>query len=294
MPTTTANGVTLYYETYGSPQDPTFLLVNGLGSQMIHYQPEMCRQLVEHGFQVVVFDNRDVGLSSKTDAPPPNVVELLGRIGTGGTVGTDDVSYTLSDMAADGFAVLDAVGAEAAHIAGMSMGGMIVQRMAIDGPERVLSMTSIMSTTGDREVGHATPEAAAVLVTPSPPDRDGYIEHTVKTRTIISGTHQPHDDWRVEAGETYDRMFHPVGVAHQLAAILADGDRTEQLAELDVPTLVIHGPLDTLIALSGGEATAAAIPGAELLVIDDMGHDLPREIWDEVLTAMAKVATPSG
>ncbi|MEM9132720.1 MAG: alpha/beta hydrolase [Actinomycetota bacterium] len=291
MPTTTtSDGVNLYYETHGSADDPTFLLVNGLGSQMIHYEPEFCSLLVDQGFHVVRFDNRDVGLSSKTEAPPPNVIALLGTLQSGGAIGADDVSYRLTDMAADAFAVLDAVGAERAHIAGMSMGGMIVQRMTIDRPDRILSMTSIMSTTGNREVGEATPEAAAVLITPAPADRDGYIEHSVKTRSIISGSHQDHDDWREVAGRSFDRMFHPVGVAHQLAAILADGNRTDQLAALDVPTLVIHGPLDTLIALSGGEATAAAIPGAELLVIDEMGHDLPPEIWDEVVTGMAKVA----
>lgn len=289
MPTTTANNVAIHYETFGSVEHPTFLLVNGLGSQLINYEPDFCQRLVDNGFHVVVFDNRDVGLTSKTEGPPPDVAALMQQLRSGGTVG--DVPYTLADMAGDAFAVLDAVGAERAHIAGMSMGGMIVQRMTIDCPERVLSMTSIMSTTGNHKVGGATPEAAAVLVTPSPPDRDGHIEHTVRNRAITGGAHHDDDYWRVKAGEGYDRMFHPIGSAFQIAAVTADGDRTADLAHVTAPTLVIHGRMDPLIQLSGGEATATAIPGAELLVIDTMGHDLPHQIWDQVVSAMTTVAT---
>ncbi|MEL7158319.1 MAG: alpha/beta hydrolase [Actinomycetota bacterium] len=290
MPTTTANDVTIHYETFGEPGAPTFLLVNGLGSQLINYEPEFCRLLVDQGFQVAVFDNRDVGLTSKTDGPPPDVASLIGRLRAGDAVDPGEVPYTLTDMAGDAFAVLDAIGVERAHVAGMSMGGMIVQRMAIDRPERVLSMTSIMSTTGRPGVGGATPEAAAVLVAPPPPDRAGFIEHTVKSRAVTAGAH--HDDgyWQVKAGESYDRMFHPIGSAFQIAAVTADGDRTAKLETLQVPALVIHGRMDPLIQLSGGEATAAAIPGSELLVIDAMGHDLPPQIWDEVSSAMVGLA----
>ncbi|MEM7275725.1 MAG: alpha/beta hydrolase [Actinomycetota bacterium] len=284
MATTTNDGTELYFETFGSADDPTVLLVNGLGSQMINWEPDFCRRFVDRGYQVVVYDNRDVGLSGKTPGTPPNVLALMDnfRSGTPAT-GTP---YTLTDMAEDGLAVLDAVGAERAHIAGMSMGGMIVQRMALHRPDRVASMTSIMSTTGAPGVGAATSEAAATLVTPAPEDREGYIAHTMESRRIIDGSHHSPDYWRQHAGRTYDRMFHPIGPAFQIAAIAADGNRTEELASMTVPSLVIHGRMDPLITLSGGEATAAAIPDAELLVIDEMGHDLPPEIWDEVVAAM--------
>jgi pimeloyl-ACP methyl ester carboxylesterase len=202
----------------------------------------------------------------------------------------DDTPYTLTDMAEDGFAVLDAVGAEAAHIGGMSMGGMIVQRMAIKRPERVLSMTSIMSTTGAPGVGQSTPEAAKVLMSAPPADRDGYIAHTVETRRVTGGSYFSAEHWQVQAGAAYDRMFHPIGSAYQISAVASDGDRTEELRTLSVPSLVIHGRLDSLIDLSGGQATADALPGCRLLVIDEMGHDLPEQIWPQVVDAMAELA----
>lgn len=288
MASTTANGVTIEYETFGVADDPTLLLVNGLGSQLINYEPAFCDQLVGRGFHVVVFDNRDVGLTSKTAGPVPDVAAFMSKYRAGEPV--TGTPYTLRDMANDGFAVLDAIGADRAHVAGMSMGGMIVQRMAIDRPERVLSMTSIMSTTGAPEVGNATPEAAAVLVSAPPADRDGYIEHTVNTRRVTGGSHFSAEYWREQAGRVFDRMFHPVGSAFQIAAVASDGDRSAELRSLRIPSLVIHGRVDPLITLSGGEATAAAIPDAELLIIDTMGHDLPEEIWDEVVEAMTAVA----
>jgi pimeloyl-ACP methyl ester carboxylesterase len=288
MPTTTRDDVTLQYETFGDPANPTLLLVNGLGSQLINYEPEFCNLFVGRGYHVVIFDNRDVGLSSKTEGPLPDVAAMMARFRAGESV--EGTPYTLTDMADDGFAVLDAVGASAAHIAGMSMGGMIVQRMALNHPERVLSMTSIMSSTGNSDVGQATPEAAATLVAAPPTDREGYIEHTIAARKVTAGSHFSADYWRAHAGKLYDRMFHPVGAAFQIAAIAADGDRTTELQQLSVPSLVIHGRRDPLITLSGGEATAAAIPGAELLVIDEMGHDLPAEIWTEVSDAIMAVA----
>lgn len=288
MTSTTANGITIEYETFGSPEQPTLLLVNGLGSQLINYEPEFCERFVDQGFHVVVFDNRDVGLTSKSPEPPPDVVSFMRKFRAGENV--TGTPYTLTDMANDSFAVLDAVGARTAHVAGMSMGGMIVQRMAINQPDRVLSMTSIMSTTGAPEVGNATPEAGAVLVTPPPADRNGYIEHTVQSRQVTGGAHYSADYWRAQAAKLYDRMFHPIGSAFQIAAVAADGDRTAELGSVTVPSLVIHGRMDPLISLSGGEATASAIPGAELLVIDTMGHDLPSAIWEEVVAAMIAVA----
>lgn len=288
MATTTNGDVTINYETFGQAGDPTLLLVNGLGSQLINYEPEFCELFVAKGFQVVVFDNRDVGLTTKTAGALPDVANFMARFRAGESV--QDSPYTLRDMANDAFAVLDAVGAVAANIAGMSMGGMIVQRMALDHPGRVLSMTSIMSTTGSSSVGQATPEAAKVLVAAPPQDREGYIEHTIASRKVTGGSHHSDDYWRAQAGKMYDRMFYPPGSAFQIAAVASDGDRTEALGSLSVPTLVIHGRLDPLIQLSGGEATAAAIPGAELLVIDEMGHDLPKEIWSEVCEAMLAVS----
>lgn len=288
MATTTANGVTINYETFGEVGDPTLLLVNGLGSQLVNYEPAFCQQLVDRGFHVVVFDNRDVGLTSKTEGPPPDAVALMRRFRSGEAA--SGTPYTLRDMAGDGFSVLDALGIEQAHIAGMSMGGMIVQRMTIDRPERVLSMTSIMSTTGSPDVGQATPEAGKVLVVPPPHDRAGYIEHTVASRKVTGGSHYSADYWRTKAGEVYDRMFHPIGSAFQIAAVTSDGDRTAELGGVTTPSLVIHGRMDSLITLSGGEATAAAIPDADLLVIGTMGHDLPEPIWGRVAAAMTAVA----
>ncbi|MEM9652011.1 MAG: alpha/beta hydrolase [Actinomycetota bacterium] len=293
MPTTTRSdrpdGPTIQYETFGDATNPTLLLVNGLGSQLINWEPAFCARFVERGLRVVVFDNRDVGLTSKTAGPTPDAAALMRRFRHGDPPSAGDVPYTLADMAEDGFAVLDAVGAERAHIAGMSMGGMIVQRMAINRPERVVSLTSIMSTTGANGVGKATPEAAASLVEPAPHDRDEYIEYTVRTRALTGGSYNADAYWREQAGRVYDRMFHPGGEAFQIAAVASDGDRTEELRTLSVPSLVIHGRLDPLLALSGGEATAAAIPGADLLVIDEMGHDLPPEIWDDVVGAMTRL-----
>ena len=201
-----------------------------------------------------------------------------------------DAPYRLRDMAADGFAVLDAVGAEVAHIAGMSMGGMIVQRMAIDRPDRVASMTSIMSTTGARGVGRSTPEAGRVLVEPAPPERNAHIEQAVRHRRITAGAHFDEEYWRAQSARAYDRMFHPAGTAFQIAAVATDGDRTAALGRLTMPVLVIHGRMDPLITLSGGEATAAAVPGSELLVLDDMGHDLPEQTWGRVVPALVRVA----
>ncbi len=293
MPTTTnPEGRELYYEVHGDAADPTLLLVNGLGSQLINWDKGFIDLFVAGGHQVIVYDNRDVGLSGKTDGPAPDVLALFAQRAAGKELG--DVPYRLSAMAADGMAVLDALGVERAHVAGMSMGGMIVQRMAIDHPGRVLSMTSIMSTTGAPEVGAATPEAMQVLLAPPPPDRDGAIANTVATIKVISGDHFSADHWQVQAALAYDRCFHPTGTAFQLAAIGADGDRTAELGALSVPTLVIHGRQDPLITLSGGEATAAAVPGADLVVLGDMGHDLPPPVWGRVTGSMLDLMARAG
>jgi pimeloyl-ACP methyl ester carboxylesterase len=283
------DGVRLEYETFGDPTDPAVLLVMGFGAQLTGWEEGFCRQLVGHGLHVIRFDNRDCGLSSKTEGEPPNLLAVLAQVQAG--EGTSiDVPYSLSEMAADGLAVLDAVGVDAAHVVGASMGGMIVQQMAIEHPARVLSVTSIMSTTGDPEVCQGKPEAMAALMTPPPTERAAAIERGVSLWRVISGPLFDEDKARIRSAESYDRSFYPQGAAFQLAAIAKTGDRTAGLNQLSVPALVIHGAADPLIGLSGGEATAEAIPGAELLVIDDMGHDLPEPRWPEITGAIAALA----
>jgi pimeloyl-ACP methyl ester carboxylesterase len=270
------DGIDIYFEEHGSPEDPALLLVNGFTSQLVAWEPELIDELVGAGFRVITFDNRDVGLSSKTEGAAPKLDQ--------------PPPYTMADMASDGMAVLDALGIERAHIVGASMGGMIVQRMAIDHPDRVASLTSIMSTTGDRSVGAPAPEAMTALLTPPPTEREAYLDQTAANWKIFSGPHYDEARSRARGARSYDRAFHPIGAAFQMAAIMADGDRTEQLGAVRCPTLVIHGRVDPLVGLSGGEATAAAIPGAELLVLDDMGHDVPTPRVPDIVAAIAKLA----
>ena len=289
MPKAENNGVELEYDTFGDPADPAILLVMGFTAQMTAWEPGFCQLLVDRGHFVVRFDNRDCGLSSKTDGEPPNLFALLAQAQSGGGISAE-VPYTLTDMAIDGLTVLDAVGIERANVVGASMGGMIVQQMAIEHPGRVASMTSIMSTTGNAEVGQGKPDAMAALMTPPPTDREGAIERGVSLGRIIAGPLFDEDTARVRMTEAYDRSFHPGGAPFQMAAIAKTGDRTEALRRLGTPTLVIHGAVDPLIDVSGGEATAEAIPGAELLVIDDMGHDLPEPRWGAITGAIGDLA----
>ena len=289
MPKADNSGVKIEYDSFGDPGDPALLLIMGFTAQMTAWEASFCEMLAGRGFHVVRFDNRDCGLSDKTEGPPPDLMELLTSVQSGQGVAID-VPYSLSDMVADGLAVLDDLGIAAAHVAGASMGGMIAQQMTIEHPDRVLSLTSIMSTTGDPEVGQGKPEAMAALMTPPPTDREGAIERGVALARVISGPLFDEDKARLRMGEAYDRCFNPVGAAFQMAAIAKIGDRTERLRKVSTPTLVIHGRADPLIGLSGGEATAAAVPGAKLLVIDDMGHDLPQPHWPEITGAIAGVA----
>jgi pimeloyl-ACP methyl ester carboxylesterase len=274
MPIVHANGIDICYEETGSPDDPVILLVNGFTSQLISWTPGFVDQLVERGFRVVRFDNRDVGLTTKSVGEPP----------------AKTPAYTLRDMAADGMALLSAIGVDRAHVVGASMGGMIVQRMAIDHPERVRSVTSIMSTTGDHTVGTPTPEAMQALLTPPPTDREDYLAQVASTWKIFAGAHYDHDRFRDRYSRSYDRCFNPAGAVFQMGAIMSDGDRTAELGRVRCPALVIHGRADPLVGLSGGEATAAAIPGAELVTFDDMGHDLPPALLPQIVDAIAKVA----
>ncbi len=281
MPTATSNGTSLFYETFGNAADPALLLVMGLGAQMTLWDDEFCAALAAKGFHVIRFDNRDVGLSSKIEsAPAPE----LGKAFAGDF---SSAGYTLWDMAQDAIGLLDALGIARAHIVGASMGGMIVQAMAIKHPDRVLSLCSIMSTTGNPNVGQATPEAMAALMAPPPKSRDEAIEAGVQSWKTIGGTF-PFDEAKVRArtAAAYDRSFYPVGIARQLLAIMATGDRTEALKQVKLPTLVIHGEVDPLVQPSGGKATAEAIPGSELLIIPRMGHDIAPEAQPQIVDAI--------
>jgi pimeloyl-ACP methyl ester carboxylesterase len=277
--TATVGELELVYETFGDPGDPAVLAVMGLGAQMIFWPDPLCERLVAAGFHVIRFDNRDAGRSTVLSAVPPPDVRAVAR-------GEAEAPYLLADMARDAAGLLDALEIRAAHVVGASMGGMVAQRLAIDHPERVLSLASIMSTTGDRSVGNATPGALEVLMTPPPPDRDGFIEATVSARTVIGSRDPDLDAIRELAGRTYDRGVHPAGTARQLAAIVASPDHTPDLRRLAIPTVAIHGSDDPLIDRSGGEATAAAVPGAELVIVDGMGHDLPAWAFDRIAAAL--------
>jgi pimeloyl-ACP methyl ester carboxylesterase len=287
-----SNGIEIEYETFGDPADPALLLVMGFTAQLTSWDEAFCRMLADRGRFVIRFDNRDVGLSTKFDGVEVDMVGLLGALAARDYSKVPAVPYTLSAFSDDAFGLLDHLGIERAHIAGASMGGMIVQTMAIEHPERVLTMTSIMSTTGNPDVGQAKPEATAALLAPPPADRAAYVEAAATNwRVFASPRYFDAAKAKERAAASYDRSFYPAGGARQLAAILASGDRTERLQALAVPTLVIHGRADTLITLSGGEATAAAVPGANLLVCNDMGHDLPEPLWPAVVDAIVSHTT---
>ena len=270
MPTTKNGEVELYYESFGDPSDPTLLLINGLGSQSINYADEWCERFVAEACHVVRFDNRDTGLSSKLD-------------------GTE---YELADMASDAIAVLDAVGAQKAHVMGLSMGGMIVQRLAIDHPNRLLTMTSVMSRTGEEEYGQSAPDALALLMAPPAESRDEYIENHVKALRVYGSKPEWLDDdvSRARAAAAYDRCFCPQGVGRQMMAVMRDGSRADDLRKVTVPTLVLHGSRDTLIDPSGGRRTAELIPGARYVEIEGMGHDYPPAVWDQWVSTWSSFA----
>ncbi len=274
--------IELAYETIGDPDDPALLLVMGLGMQLIHWDLALCEELAHRGFRVIRFDNRDAGRSTQIDAPVPNLARVL----AGRRV---RAPYLLDDMAADAFGLLDHLGIERAHVVGASLGGMIAQSMAIARPERVLSLASIMSTTGNRRVGVPRPRALGVLLRPAPRTREAYIEYSVRIFRVIGSPGFETDEARLRDAATaaFDRGTHPAGTGRQLAAVMASGDRTARLRELGVPTLVIHGRDDPLIPFRAGVATARAVPGAELLPIAGMGHDLPRQVWPQVIDAVA-------
>src|SRR4051794_13365896 len=278
------------YETFGDPSDPAMLLVMGLGTQMLGWHEDFCAELAGRGFHVIRYDNRDVGRSTALrEAPVPSLAQLARR-------SKKAASYTLDDLADDGGGLLDVLGIDRAHVVGASMGGMIAQTIAVRHPQRVLSLVSIMSNTGARWSGQPKLATYRVLLGRPPRERDAYIEHTVRAyRTIGSPDFErDEDDLRRIAGMSYDRGRNPAGAARQLAAIVASGDRRKLLKRITVPTLVIHGDKDPLVNPSGGRATAKAIPGARLLIIEGMGHDLPRGAWPRIIDAIAENAARAG
>ena len=277
-------GLDIAYQRLGNPDAPAVLLIMGIAAQSIHWPDEFCRALVARGLQPIRFDNRDIGLSTHlTDAPPPNLpATLAGDLSS--------VSYTLSDMAADAVGLLDILGFKTAHVVGASMGGAIAQTMAIEHPERVRSLTSMMSTTGNMQVGQPSSEVLReVFSGPRATTRDEVIQQMVRAFRVVGSPGYPADENEVaaRAGRAYDRSYDPIGVARQAIASVASGDRTERLRHIEAPTLVIHGLADRMCDVSGGRATAEAIPGAELVLIEGMGHDLPPGLRSQLAERIA-------
>lgn len=284
MPQITANGLSLEYDIRGNPDDPTILLIMGLGAQMVLWPDPFCDMLAGRGFQVVRFDNRDIGLSQKLDdAGVPDTMKLLQQSMAGEPV---DAPYRLEDMANDAAGLLEALNIPAAHVVGVSMGGMIAQLLAIHHPDKVLSLTSIMSSSGRVGLPPSTPEAGlALLSQPASSEKKDVVEHAVKLAAVIGSPAYPVPDENVRAFSegVYDRSFYPAGLPRQYGAIIASGSRVDVLPKITVPTLVIHGADDPLLPVEHGEDTAALIPGAGLEVINGMGHNLPPGLYEKVV-----------
>ena len=277
-------GVTLCYETFGDASDPPLLLVMGLGMQMIGWHQDFCGELAGRGFHVVRFDNRDAGRSTHFPGPVPTLRQLLTRR-------FHKDQYLLTDMAGDAAGLLRELDLAPAHVVGASMGGMIAQTMAAHSPESVRTLTSIMSNTGSRVSGQPAPSLYKPLLTPAPVEREAFLDHVERLFTRIGSPGRADvEDLREIAGLSYDRSRDPASTIRQLAAILASGNRVRDLRRIKAPTLVIHGTADKLVRPSGGRATAKAIPGARLLSIDGMGHDLPRAFWPRIVDAIAEHA----
>lgn len=283
-----ANGMQIAFETFGDPGGRPLLMVMGLGAPMLVWRPELCALLAERGFFVIRFDNRDVGRSTHLrDAPPPNLMAAM-------TGNVSSASYTLDDMAEDGFALLDALDLAAAHVLGASLGGMIAQVMAARHPGRVLSLTSIMSTPAPG-LSNPDPRAQAALMRPPATSREASIAQLIEVSRITGSPAYPLDEqWCAElAGQLWDLGRDPAGVMRQMMAIFASGDRTEAVRAIRVPTLVVHGDSDPLINVAAGRRTAELIAGADLLIIPGMGHELPRPVWPVLADALCALADPA-
>jgi pimeloyl-ACP methyl ester carboxylesterase len=277
--------ITLCYETFGSEASPPMVLVMGLGTQMLGWPDEFCEQLAGRGFHVVRFDNRDIGRSTRIHGAPPTARQLLRRR-------IRPVLYDLGDMARDTSGLIRKLGLAPAHVVGASMGGMIAQTLAARHPELVRSLVSIMSNTGSRWNGQPAFRIYPYLLRRPPEDRDGYVEEVTRAYAAIGSTGLSHDTERVRdmVARSYDRGHDPAGPGRQLGAILASGDRTAEVRSIRAPTLVIHGSKDPMVSRSGGEATARAIPGARLMIVQGMGHDLPEAAWPQLIPAIAEHA----
>jgi pimeloyl-ACP methyl ester carboxylesterase len=284
------DGITLCYETFGEPSDPTALLIMGLGTQMIAWHEDFCRQIAARGFHVVRFDNRDIGRSTHLrDAPPPTIRQLLLR-------SKSAAHYKLSDMAEDAAGLLRELDLGPAHVIGASMGGMIAQTLAARHPKRVRSLTSIMSNTGAITNGQPALRLYPFFLRRPAVGLDEYVAHFARMFAAIGSTGLPRDpdEIRELAGISYERDHDVAGPGRQLAAIIASGDRTRELRRISAPTLVIHGTADPLVNPSGGRATARAIKGSKLMQVPGMGHDMPRAVWPELVDAIAENAARAG
>jgi pimeloyl-ACP methyl ester carboxylesterase len=281
-----ANGIEIAYQEVGDPDAEPLLLIMGLAAQMLGWEEDFCVMLAERGFRVVRFDNRDIGHSTMLDEAgmPSRLDMLLGRRST--------AAYLLKDMADDTFGLMDRLGFDAAHVVGASMGGMIAQEMAIRRPERVLSMVSMMSSTGARWSSQPSLKAWGLLFSKYPISREEFVTRAVRTLTVMGSPKYPMSSERVAelAGAMFDRSHNPAGIVRQMNAITASGDRTPRLRHLEVPTTVLHGSADPLARPVGGRATARAIPGARLRIFEGMGHDLPRELWPDFADEIAALA----
>ena len=282
MPAAAANGITIEYETFGDPSAPPVLLIMGLGSQLTRWPLTFCTAVAERGYHVIRYDNRDVGLSKWFDeAGAPTIEDLF--------TGKAAPPYLIGDMADDAVGLLDALGCDSAHIVGVSAGGMIAQTVAIKHPERVRSLVSISSTTGDPSVGRADPTVATAVIGPPPTTREGAAERAVTLARTLGSPAFPFDETFVREQETaaFDRAFHPAGSMRHAAAFALQPDRTELLGKVTAPTLVIHGESDTVVNPSGGRATAAAVPGAKLHMVPGMGHEIPTQLHEEFADLLA-------
>lgn len=285
MPEAISSDLTIYYETEGDPTGLPLLLVAGLGVQLTWWPAGFRAALADRGFFVISYDNRDAGKSTWLDDFGP--VDLWAVL-----AGTAPAPYLLSDLAADGVAVLDALGLPSAHVLGVSMGGMIAQAIAIEHAAQVRSLTSVMSTTGDPAIGQPRPDITEMLLSERPPDKAGTVAQGMALARAISSPAFAFDEelTRARMSADYDRGNHPDGSGRQIAAILMSGDRTSALGALAMPVLVIHGDADPMVDISGGRATADAIPGARLWEIPGLGHDIPPELFDEIADAVAVLA----
>lgn len=288
MPNVMANGIQIEYDTFGDSSSPALLLIAGNGAQLLFWEAEFCELLAKTGLFVIRFDNRDVGLSTKFgESGVPDIMAAIKATMEGKNVAA---AYSLDDMADDCVGLLDALRIEKAHICGASMGGMIAQVVSYRHPQRVLSLISIMSNTGNPHSSQGNPDAIAAVVAPSPTERNAYIQHNMNVWRKIWSPGFPFEERRARTflEKSYDRSYYPEGMARQNMAILFQGDRTPSLLSIKSPTLVIHGSSDPLIPVEAGKETARMISGAYLLIIDGMGHDLPTGVWSEIVTIISR------